>query len=275
MLLLLTGCAILKNLPDLGDLEDYTPVVSFKSLEIDDVDFDGADTRFVFQIKNPNPVSVALSSFRWDLALSGSSFLDGIDKDGFKLEADGKSDFEVPVSVVFSDLLDLRSDLGDKDFTEFTLAGDFGFDTPLGEVKIPYEHDGEFPVLKRPKAELIGLKLKDVSLLNQSAELNLKLDVTNQMAVDLDLQSLGYGVTLDGEKVVKGDTDKLGTLAAKESKRVRIPIEVDLLDLGKSLVSAITDKEPITVGLDGTVDVGTRWGTLPLTIDREKRLALE
>lgn len=275
MLLYLSACAILKNLPDLGDLEDYTPDVSFKSLEIDHVDFDGADTRFVFQIDNPNPVQVALASFRWDLALGGASFVDGADEDGFTLKADGRSEFEVPVSVTFSELLSLRSDLGDQDFADYTLAGDFGFDTPLGEVRIPYQHDGEFPVLKRPKTELVGLKLKDISLLDQSAKMNVKLDVTNQMGVDLELESLGYGITLDGEKVVKGDTDKLGTLAAKEEKRVRIPIEVDLLDLGKSLVSAITEKEPVTVGLDGTVDVGTRWGTLPLTIDREKRLSFE
>lgn len=275
MLLMLTGCAILKNLPDLGDLEDYKPVVSFKKLEIDAIDFDGAETRFLFKIDNPNPVQVALASFRWNLALADNPFLDGVDSDGFTLEADGRSEFEVPVNVTWSELLDLRSDLADSDFTPFTLSGDFGFNTPLGEVKIPYEQTGEFPVLKRPKTELAGLKLKNVSLLDQSAELRLKLDVTNQMGVDLDLQTLGYGITLDGEKVVKGTTDKLGVLNAKDTQRVNLPIELDLLDLGKSLVTAITKKQPVNVGLTGTVDVGTRWGTLPLALDKEKRLSFD
>ena len=59
------------------------------------------------------------------------------------------------------------------------------------------------------------------------------------------------------------------------ARKVSIPLDLNLLEAGKGLVSAIQDKDPIQVGLDGSLDVGTRWGTLPLTIERKKKLSLQ
>jgi LEA14-like dessication related protein len=266
MLLLLTGCVFLENLPDLGQLDDYTPAVSLKDLDIRRVDFEGADVDFVFEVRNPNPVQVTLASFGWNLELGGQPFLDGADPDGFVLSADGKSDLSLPVSVKWTEVLALKQSLGEADYVPFSLSGDFGFNTPLGEIKLPYAHEGEFPMVRAPEVKLDGLKLKEIALLENRA--------SNRQAVDLDLERLAYSVTLDGHKLVTGDKS-IGTLSGSDTRKVSIPLDLDLLEAGAGLISAIKDKDPIQVGLDGQLDIGTRWGVLPLELDREKKLSLQ
>ena len=45
-----------------------------------------------------------------------------------------------------------------------------------------------------------------------------------------------------------------------------LPIELDLFKLGKTMITALSSKTPVDVGLDAKVMVGTPFGDIPLDV---------
>ncbi len=271
VLLLLTGCALIDRIKGL-ELEDIRPTLSFDSMELTHLDFDRADVDFNLRVDNPNPVGLNLTSFGWSLLLEGEPFLDGVNDQGLSLEPQGSSIVTLPVSIGFVEVLAVR-DLKGQDEVQYRLDGSFGFDSPVGELHVPYGHEGSLPVLRRPKMAYHRLNWKGVDLAKQTASLGLVLKLSHQQGSNLEFMDLSYRIALEGTEVAQGVKEKIGTVEAGQSRRIALPIEVDLVDLGTELARAIKKKEPVRVGLVADVDVNTPWDwTIPLHVEREKEM---
>lgn len=271
MLLLLTGCGLLKQLGGL-DLDEYRPTLTFDSAELRHLDFDRADMDFHFKVANPNPVGIDLSSFSWNLLLQDQPFLDGLSRDGLSLEPQGSTVVTLPISVGFVELLAAR-ELKGLDEVPYRLDGTFGFMTPIGELQLPYSHKGLFPVLRRPDVAYHKLNWKGVDLAKQTASLGLVLNLSHEQGTNLDFLDLAYAITMDGTRVAKGTKKKIGAIEPGQTRKVALPIEVQLVDLGAELVQNIKKKKPVRVGLVADVDVNTPWDfTAPLHIERDREM---
>jgi len=270
--LLLTSCAK-GSLP--VDISKFAPRLSFQDVEVESIDFRGMDTQFVFAIDNPNPVGLSVASFTYDLDLGGNGFVDGDSADGLALPAGGTADFMLPVNIVFADVIALVSNLGDASEVPFSLQGEFGFQTPLGILKVPYQEEGMLPVLRAPKVQLQGVRVDSFRPLQNSAVLAVDIDVTSKGGNELSLRQFDYGLSLAGESVATGLVQELATVGAGETQTVTLPIELNLLGLGSSIVTAIRDKGPLQVGLTAGTTVGTPFGPLPFNVDEQASLRLQ
>ena len=54
-----------------------------------------------------------------------------------------------------------------------------------------------------------------------------------------------------------------------------IPVDLNLLQAGTAIVSAIKDRDKIKVRLDADLNVDTPFGVLPLDFDKSKLLQLQ
>ncbi len=258
----LLGCA---------ELEPYLPVVHFDRLELQHVSFEDVATDFVFQIENPNPVGVDIASFSYALDLEAIEFLSGDNEEGLALPARGSTDLRLPVSLIFANVYDTIQATRGEDIVDFGLAGKFGFDTPLGPVQIPYDEAGGFPALRTPKFQLGKLSVDAVDLFG--ADLSLDLNVDNDHESTLFFQQLAAVVTLNGESLVDGllaDFDVGGA----STGTVSVPIHVDFLSAGLTLVNVIVDGGKVDVGFVASMDVDTPFGVVPLVVDEEALLDL-
>ncbi|MCB9744366.1 MAG: LEA type 2 family protein [Alphaproteobacteria bacterium] len=272
-LLALAGCP---KLGALGDaLDKYKPSVEFQKMRTDAVNFEGADVTFVFKVTNPNPLDVNFSSFDYDLDLAGKSFISGVQPKGLKLEAEGDSKLKVPVTVLFRDLFELAQDIQGQDAVPYKIAGALGFNTPLGELKIPVEHAGDFPVLKVPKVKFGAFRVESIQLAQNRAALALDLELSHEQGSNLGFKDFNYNINFDGREVATGLVPALATVGAGASKTVTLPIELNLLELGSSLVSAIKDRSNIQVGLNAALNVDTPYGLVPWEISKAKSLNLQ
>lgn len=268
----LTSCA---KLGELAKLDQYTPKIAFEKVDLSKADWNGADADFVFRVSNPNPIKVKVASFRYDLDIDGNGFLDGTNADGMQLEAQGDSQLKLPVALKWTELVDTASGLKGKDSVPFTIAGAFGFDTPIGPLEVPYEHSGDLPVLRPPKVRLAGARVAKLDVLKNTARLEVDLGLQNQGANSLTFSGLDYQLSLSGTRVADGLVDTVGAVAGDAEKTVTLPIDLKLLELGTTVVNAIVNKERIQVGVKASVDVQTPLGTLPLSIDESGRLQLK
>lgn len=265
----MVGCKDLKGLPD---LVNQKPKVTFDQLRIKDINFERVDSVFVLKVKNPYPVGLSLTSQEWSLGLAGNDFLDGSGGGGVKLKANGTAPVRIPVGTKFQDIFSVVGAMKGQDEIPYTLKTKLGFNTPVGEIKVPLNHQGTFPALHLPKIRLKALRLDRIDLASQTAKLALDLGVNSDQGSAIGFDAVNYGIKLDGANVANGRTAKANI---GDSSTLTIPINVKLLELGSGIVQAIRNKGTLDVGFDAGIDVSTPFGVVPLDVVRSKSLKLQ
>lgn len=263
VLLLSTGCEV---------LGEYLPTVAFDRLDVQAVDWEGADADFVFVVQNPNPVEIKLARFDYDLSFAEVSWLQGDDPDGLVLGASGGSELALPLALEFQSLYDVVQATRGLDTVPFALAGSFGFDTPAGIVDLPYDADGGFPALRTPRFTFDRVRVQDLGL--TSATVAIDLDVDNEHGSNLVFDNFDYAVKMSGVEVGGGFIGSLGTVLGAETGTLSVPIEIDFLSVGTAVYDAITTGQ-VDLGLQAATDVETPFGVVPLSVDESGRVNVD
>lgn len=258
-----TGCEV---------LSDYLPTVAFDRLDVQSVDWEGADADFVFTVNNPNPVEIKLARFDYALSFAEVSWLEGDDPDGLLLGASGGSELALPLSLEFASLYDVVQATRGLDTVPFGLEGSFGFDTPAGIVDLPYDADGGFPALRTPHFDFSKVRVQDLNL--TSATVAIDLNVDNEHGSNLIFQNFDYAVKMSGTQVGTGFVADLGTVMGAETGTLSVPIEIDFLSVGTAVYEAITTGQ-VDLGLKAGTDVETPFGIVPLSVDETGRVSVD
>lgn len=256
-------------------LEAFIPDVVFQTMEIDTIDFQHIEAQFIFDVDNPNPIDVGLSSFSYDFGLEGVNLLAGDNEEGFQLEAVGSSELSLPMSLTWKDAWDLVDATRGEDQIGFGLNGHMGFDTPLGEARIPYDEDGEFPALRTPKFQFQRIRVERLNLLSQEAELSIDLGVDNPHGSQMFFDAFAYNLDLGGDAVASGRISQLGGIEGASEGTLTLPVVIDLIGVGAEVIQALTRRDPINMGLSATMDVDTPFGVVPLSIDETGNITVQ
>lgn len=258
-----------------GIINQFMPKVKFQDLKVKKIDFKGVETDFVFAVENPNPIKVKLASFAYDLDLGGQNFLSGDQTEGLSLEPRGDSQLVLPVGTNFKDLIALVGGVKAKDGVPFAFAGDIGFGTPLGPVKVPFKKEGDFPVLQVPKINVKGVRLGKVTPLPPTATINIDLGVAHSGGSKMDFKNFDYALKLGGRPILDGMIQQLASVDPGAQETVSLPVTLKLLEVGATVFESITKKKKVDVGLDANLGVGTPFGVIPLHIDETGKLQIQ
>ncbi len=263
--LLLSGCN--------GELDGYLPTIAFDRLEVNAVDWEMADTNFVFAVDNPNPLEITLASFDYTLAFQGEEWLVGDDPDGLVLGAAGESELALPVGLIFEDVYNMVQAVRGEDTIDFELTGNFGFNTPIGLIELPYDASGGFPALRTPTFGFQELRIDEVGL--TSATLALDLAVDNDHASTLDFTNFDYSFQLEGEDVGTGSVAQLGAVDGGNTGTLTLPLEIDYAGAGYAIYEILVEGSGnVNVGLSAATDVDTPFGLVPLDVAKSGRVSL-
>lgn len=130
----------------LGDVIQQ-PEVEVTDVKVLGTTLTGADLLFQFRVDNPNAVALVLDGVGYRLRLNGQPLLDGSRDERTRIEANGRSTIELPVTLKFEDIYRvIRSFEGNRK-PDYALDADFRFDVPvLGSVTVPVTRKGEIPM---------------------------------------------------------------------------------------------------------------------------------
>lgn len=273
-LLFAVGCPFLPA-PVTDKLKDFTPTITFKKLEIKKVSFQNADVDFVFDVQNPNPLKVSLASFKYQLDFEGTKAVEGSDPNGLVLAASGSSEMRLPVSLVYEELYKTIQAVKGKDDINFALSGEFGFNTPIGEAKVPYKETGSFPAPKKPKIEFVSIKIEKPKLLspNQtSGEVQFK--IANEHATPINFKNFNFNIDLNKKPATSGNIPQMEPCPGNSEITVKLPIQINVLSVGAAFISSILAGNALDFKIASTLTVNTSFGDLPLSFDQEKSLPL-
>ena len=126
--------------------------------------------------------------------------------------------------------------------------------------------------IQKPKANLKGLKLENISL--DSASLLFDVEIENPYPVDLPMVNVDYGVTSNANKLFSGKADIEGTVPAKSTKMVSLPAKISYLDVVNAF-KGIRPGSKIPYQADVGLSVNTSaLGVIRLPLNKTGELAV-
>ena len=255
-------------------LKQFLPKVRFDRVKLRNINFKKADLTFLFQVDNPAPLKVALSSFSYALSLEGSALFEGDNANGVTLKPEATAPLRFPMTLKWADLSQLLKDTKGKDKLGFGLSGHMGFNTPVGEARLPYDAAGEVPALRRPRFALQDIKLTEFKPMENRARVAINLGVTNLGGSAFSFKGFDYKLKLGGNRVASGVMDILGDVAANSTQRLSLPVDLSLTGVGAGILDAFANKGKVNAQLGAGLMVGTPFGDVPLSIDKTGRVAI-
>lgn len=236
------------------------PQVAFAGARIDGLSFETADLLFEVKIDNPNPVGITLAGFDYRFHINANPFLQGEQEQGVTIPANGENTFQIPVTLNFSDVYNTFSTLGDRDSTAYKIDCGVSFDLPvLGRQRVPVSKAGTLPLLKLPKVRVESIKLDNLSF--SGADLNLSVSLENPNAFSFILKHMDYRLDVNDRQWLDGRATRSMKLAAKEESMLDIPISLNFVQMGQSVLQLLQGNDPVTYQLQGRLELSS---SLPL-----------
>ncbi len=232
------------------------PTAKVDKVKITALSIDKADLLFDIKISNPNPIGIGLAGFDYDLILNSNSFLKGKQNETVNISANGSSVVKLPLSMNYEDVYKTYKSLESEDNISYALKLGLLFDLPvLGKVRIPVETKGSIPTVKLPAISVKSLKLNDLGF--TSADLQLDLQIKNPNSFKINLNHFNYDFMVAGQKWVEGSRKKPLSIAQKDNTTLSIPIKLNFLEIGRSVINLISGGSKLSYQLSGKADVSS------------------
>jgi LEA14-like dessication related protein len=227
---LLTGaCQTVSNLVS-------EPSVSFNSVSITGLGFDGANLLAKVNVQNDNPFSIPLPEIDWNFFVSNNSFLTGTIKSNGKIAANGSSIVEIPFKVPYEGLYNTVSSLQDTDEAPYRIDLGARFPIPVIQNKtFTTSFSGSLPMLKMPSLSFRGISFTSLSL--SKVEFVLTWQVENKNAFAVNLDKLDYVFAVNDSTWSSGSAPQNIVLPARKSTQVPVTVNISALSAIQEIVT--------------------------------------
>ena len=251
MAFIITSCSELTQIIQQVNMKE--PQANVEKVRITSLSFKKVDLNFDIAVTNPNPIAIQLAGFDYDLLLNNRSFVKGDHKKSLKIEAGGKSNVAIPISLTFADVYHTFKSLQGVDSIKYQLKMKLGFNVPvLGVVKIPVSKSGHIPNLHMPSISLGNLKLKNIGF--TGAQLDLGIKIKNPNAINFTVNKLNYQLDVNGANWLSGLTDQPIQIEKKGESEIHLPITLNFIEMGMSVYNLLTSGQKLEYHLKGKAD---------------------
>ena len=115
-----------------------TPTVQVHKVEMGNFNLSGGSAVFVLNITNPNSFPIPLTGFDYGLQLNGVEVANGIKEQRVTIGANQSQKLEVPLTLSFTNMLNMLPNLLRTRKVNYTLGGRMHFPW----IKIPFQRAG-------------------------------------------------------------------------------------------------------------------------------------
>jgi LEA14-like dessication related protein len=261
IIVFLSQCADLMQIVKKGSIEK--PDVRISKTKLTGLSFDQADLVFDIEINNPNPISISLAGFDYNLLLNNNSFLKGDQNRQMEIKANDIATIQLPLSLLYENIYRTYQSLKNEDNITYSLKTGLSFDLPvLGTVRIPVSTSGDIPTLK---------------LTLTGAELDLAIGINNPNSWGLIINTLQYGLTINQAKWIDGHTSEKTNISGKNENTLHIPFTLNFLQIGASIYQEISSGRRLNYQFSGEVNLSSSLemlGQFNLTFDLSGKIDL-
>ncbi|HTE06798.1 MAG TPA: LEA type 2 family protein [Planctomycetota bacterium] len=263
-LLLAAGCAQLQGLV-------ARPEAHVANATLQGLDLTGVNLAFDVVIGNPYDVDLPLMRFEYVIDSDGTNLAKGSDVGGARtIPAHGSSTLPVIAHVGFQSLLAETNDLERGSVVDYLATIRVNVQAPtVGNVRLPLEHKGSFPIPAVPDVALSGLRWESLSMAEATAVLDIAILNTNAFAVNLS--HLAYDLKLGNTAVASASVDAALPLAGGAPDTLRLRFTFKPSELGLATFAMLSGGDA-TYDFGGTMTLGSVFGTLQLPFSRQGKV---
>lgn len=247
------------------------PSIRIDTVKLASVDFEKLGLDIVFQVNNPNPFGLSLSGFDYAFIIENKQLLAGRDTRGLALAGQKVSEMHFPLTIKFADVYQLISEKKDLDTLAYSFSGTVIPAGLLAAFKIPFSKSGHLPNVRLPQLSLKNVKMQKLSL--SGVDLKLLVGLKNPNIFGFNVGKLDYKLDLAGKPFASGITGKLLDVPAKGDGVIELPISISSAGVLGSLYSALSGQS-IAASLQGTAELTTQHGTVPLPFNTQSTLRI-
>lgn len=265
------GCTLSLSLASCGYLAFQQPKVQAGSVNVTALDFQKADLAVDLDITNPNPSTLVIAGYTYDLQVESQPFLNGSSEQEFELKPRDVTRVRVPVSVKFADLLDKLAALKGKADAGYVLHVSLAVKTPVAEIPLSFRKEGRVPVLSAPQVRLRAVRVGPMSLEGVSLE---ALVEVSDPGPSVTLSGFSYALSLNGVQLATGSDDKPRPSESGGAHLVRIPIPLGLAKARVILGALMVGDEKPTFTISGKVSFSSPYGIIALPFTHTDKIKL-
>ena len=256
LLIGLSSCAVLDQIVSM-----QAPKARVSDVKLGAISFDALTLNLDVAVNNPNSVGINLAGFDYDLKISNNSLVQGNQSNGLAIASLQESNLQVPVTINYQELYAAVKAVLQEDSTAYQVSMGIDVNVPvLGRVRVPVEHSGFLPILKRPRISISKLKLDNLSF--TGAEFALEVEVDNPNAFDMALEGMDYGFAVNGISWISGSLQNAVSVSEKSKGMVRIPIKLNFLEVGRGVYQLITGGGDVAYSFIGDADLSSSLALL-------------
>jgi LEA14-like dessication related protein len=257
-LVLLGGCESVQKL--LADMDK--PTASIKGVRFASLSLDQVGLVFDIEVDNPYAVAMPLTNIDYGLASGGAALASGQASLDGVVPARGSRVIAMPVNLAVAELLKAGSDMRPGKVLPYKADLGLSVDAPgVGPLKLPMSHSGEVPVPAVPRISLQSVDFQSLTLSEASAVLKVDIENTNEFPIDLN--ALGYALSLGGTPITTSTVAEPTSFQPGQQRGIEIPIRFQPSSLGVAAFNMLRGNDA-SFELKGDLQLGTRFGAISL-----------
>jgi len=130
--------------------EPSPPKAEYKDYEISRITLQGFEVNYYFEVENPNPVPLDISSYSYKVYINNREFLSE-NRAGFRLPPSGKQTITIPVNIRYDRLFGTAISIVERiakgaDTIDFRIEGSLRAGIAGVTVKTPIKASGKIPI---------------------------------------------------------------------------------------------------------------------------------
>ncbi|MFP4106172.1 MAG: LEA type 2 family protein [Phycisphaerae bacterium] len=249
----------------LTDLLGGQPTAKLTGARLADADLQAADLVLDLEVTNPYAAAIPLADVDYDLSSSGKQLLSGTSDLGASIPARSSKTLQVPVRLVYADLLSALSVVTPGQLMPYEAAVALKIPMPAGgSVPFNLRREGKLPIPTAPGVQVESLTWKKLTMTEASG--TARLNITNRNQFPVDLSSLKYAMSLAGVEVADSTLTKDVAFQPGQTKQIELPLRFSPVKLGTS-AAAILQGGKLDYSLDGRMNALTDYGRITLPLD--------
>ncbi len=264
--LFVAGCSTLKDTVK-------EPEVTFRTFNIESVNFTQATVSLLFDVVNPNRFSVPLKGYRYSVTVGDHAVASADEHAGISIGSRDTGTLTVPVTLRYADVIKATRLLATDDIWPYRVEGEITIDTgPLRDIRVPFSHTGEVPRPMMPKIRIESMEVRDWSLFN--LEMDVRIEVENTGSLTYALSALSGVLTLNGQRFASITALDNGIVLDNEPRLISVPINVSASNLIQGLLGMF-ERGEAAYEFSGSAQLqNDTFGELPFEVDSKGSVPL-
>lgn len=249
--------------------------ISLREKQVQELSPSGLKLVFYITIKNLSSKTYYLSGYTYRFTVNQQEYLQMRTnlEDKIRVETGGETLIALPVKITYALLFQAIPGIQNETRAQCYMTGLLSFaDEKKERGSLSLAFSGEFPVLKEPQVQLVGLTINALTI--GGSDLSFELKIKNDNDFELLPERISYKVAISGyslgEDHIRGDK----SVESQGEKVFSLPFLLNFFEVGKD-VHAFLQQDEVSCQLSGEIEIKTVWGRIVIPFDRDQHVSVK